>query len=115
MFFIVDNSTGFNINILKDSAYRAARFYILKYKVGKPEIDLNNYLIANYKTSLKLMCLRLLDKLDFNTDANDHIIISFHDSASDKVASLITYGNSKLFGSKILINALTALNKRNYN
>jgi hypothetical protein len=67
---------------------------------------LSRFIQQQYKTSLKNMCIKLLLSLTFYKDAEGNLILLFKDPTYDKIASLITYGNGAIPGSKILQIAL---------
>lgn len=80
-----------------------ARRFILFYRFGANEVKLNNYLIEKYKMPLIQACLVILQKSTISTNlVDDELIITFKDKDIDKLATLITYGNGALQGSKIL-------------
>lgn len=87
---------------------KTAEKVILRYFEGAAEKKLDEYLIKNYKTNLKLMCLKLLKDMQFNTDGNAALVITFKTKELEHIAHFITYGNSNYFGSKILLTALHA-------
>jgi hypothetical protein len=72
------------------------------------EVILNNYLIENYKLTLKNACLLLLANLQFSTGEENEIIFFFKDEKHDKLARIITYGIDNISGSQILKTALSA-------
>ena len=51
-------------------------------------------------------CIKLILNLTFYEDDAENIIFMFKDPKYDKIASLITYGNGAIPGSKILKTAL---------
>lgn len=72
------------------------------------EIILNNYLVENYKTTLKNLCFILLANLYFSTGEENEIIMSFKDDKYAKLAQIVTYGIDNISGSQILKTALSA-------
>ena len=59
-----------------------------------------------WKITLKDMCIKLLLSLTFYKDNEGNLVLLFKDAKYDKIASLITYGNGVIPGSKILQVAL---------
>ena len=59
------------------------------------------YIQEKYNTDLKNMCLKLLKEASYIASV-DELIIKFKDTEADKLARLITYGDGKIKGSKIL-------------
>ncbi len=112
MYIRLYNNTEFNINSLMGEILKAARKYILFCRLDNEERKLDKYLAKNYKLNLKLACLKIINNIKFNTDNKHYIIITFNSRVDESIAKLITYGNSEFFGSKILIKALTVLNRR---
>jgi len=97
-----------NIAYVEPRLKKAAKSAILCYNNGAAEIKLDEYLLMHYKTNLKLVCLQLLNDLQFNTDGNATLILTFKTKKYEDIANFITYGNSEYFGSKIFLMALHA-------
>lgn len=78
-------------------ARRALRYYPIRSN----EILLNKYLIEHYKLTLKMVCLKIILKSCYSK-SKDKIIITIFDKKLDDLAHLITFGNGRVQGSKIL-------------
>lgn len=79
---------------------------IVKFKMSGDELALDKFIKETYNASLKLMCINLLDHIKVNI--NDGEFTAYFNSKDwDKIAILITYGNGKINGSKILRNAFS--------
>lgn len=107
MFFRIKNTYETSAKISKVQYIINAKRIIIMYPMHTNEKMLDKYLIENYDTNLKLMCLALLDDIKFTTDASNYIIGTFNHEDKNKIAELITYGNEKLKGSAILRTALS--------
>lgn len=84
------------------NAYNIIKFY----PIYGSDITLNQYLITNYKMSLKDTCIQLLLNITFYKNPTGELILLFKDSYYDNLANIITYGTDQLRGSKILQTAL---------
>jgi len=102
MFFIIDNNSKYNIELMKSSLNMTARKIILALPLVIDDVQMNNYLMTNYKLNLRQACLLILNDAQFSANPNNEIIITFKTKKYNDLASLITYGNSELQGSKIL-------------
>jgi hypothetical protein len=69
---------------------------------------LDQFIAQQYKASLKHICIKLLLNMTFYTDEEGNLILLFKNQKYDQLASLITYGNGAIPGSRIL---QTAFNK----
>jgi hypothetical protein len=67
---------------------------------------MDQYIQQQYNTTLKNMCIKLLLQLNFYEDDSGNLILMFKNPKYDKIASLITYGNGAIPGSKILQTAI---------
>jgi hypothetical protein len=107
MFFItkIDNKQPASIVKLKTLA--RARSIISLYPMRGTEVILNNYLLENYKLTLKNICLLLLANLQVSTGEEDEIIMFFKEEKYIKLAQIITYGIDDIPGSRILKAALS--------
>ena len=92
---------------LRTSTLLDAYFIIKNYPLHASEILLDRYIQQKYKVSLKDMCINLLLKLNFSSDAEGNLILVFKERKYDDIASLITYGNGAIPGSNILRLALS--------
>ena len=78
-------------------ARRALRYYPMMAN----EIMLNKYLFEHYNLTLKAACLQIIIKSCYSK-SKDKIIITMVDKKLDDIAHLITFGNGRIQGSKIL-------------
>lgn len=106
MQFTVINKYNQPNDILKFSIIRNAKKIIWLYNEQSTEKKLDEYLLNNSKTSLKQVCIKLLNNLKIYENGADEILLLFTDKKYDKLAQLITYGNSEVQGSSILKDAL---------
>jgi hypothetical protein len=74
--------------------------------MGAADILMDRYVQQQYKMSLKNLCVKLLLNLTFYEDNAGNLVLLFKDNKYDNIASLITYGNGAIPGSKILKIAL---------
>ena len=82
-------------------------YYIIKnYPLKASELLMDQYLQQQYKTSLKNLCIKLLLNLTFYEDDSGNLVLLFKNPKYDTIASLITYGNGAIPGSRILQTAL---------
>ena len=93
-----------SIDYCKVRAFKAAKNKILLYKFGADEKILDHYLKQHSHITLKLLCLNILFHTKFYSDLDGKLVISIDDKW-DRYAKLITYGNGRMNGSKILIRA----------
>lgn len=107
MFFIVKNDSKKPASIIKLKTIVRARSLISLYPMRGTEVILNNYLVENYKLTLKNACLLLLANLQVSTGEEDEIIMFFKDQEHAKLAQIITYGIDNISGSQILKVALS--------
>lgn len=107
MFFTLSNEMGDPIDVKKQEIQKFAYDRIQHTPMLSTELQLNDYLLKNIKKDLKTTCKELIaKKLKISAGAeNNTLVVTFIDSQSDKLASLITYGNSEIKGSTILQNA----------
>ena len=102
MFFIIKTADKKPISILKLKALVRARSLISLYPMRGTELILNNYLIENYKLTLKNACLLLLTNLHISEGEENELVLFFKDEKYDKLAQIITYGIDNISGSPIL-------------
>lgn len=69
--------------------------------MGANETALNEYLFERYNITLKAACLQIIVKSRYSK-SKDKIVITMLDKKWDDIARLITFGNGRLQGSKIL-------------
>jgi hypothetical protein len=108
MFYAIKTDTKKPISIVKLKTLLRARSLISLYPMCGTEVILNNYLVENYKLTLKNACFLLLANLQFSTGEENEIIFFFKDEKYDKLARIITYGIDNMQGSQILKAALSA-------
>lgn len=108
MFYIIKTDNKKPVSIVKLKTLVRARSLISLYPMRGTEVILNNYLIENYKLTLKNACLLLLANLQVCTGEEDEIVMFFRDAKYDKLAQIITYGIDNISGSQILKTALSA-------
>jgi hypothetical protein len=106
MFFKIKNQRYLSTEQLRTDTLLNAYFLIQNYPLHASDLVLSRFIQQQYKTSLKNMCIKLLLSLTFYKDAEGNLILLFKDPTYDKIASLITYGNGAIPGSKILQIAL---------
>jgi hypothetical protein len=107
MFFTIKTDGKKPVSIMKLKTLVRARSLISLYPMRGTEIILNNYLVENYKITLKNLCFLLLTKLYFSEGEENEIIMFFKDDKYVKLARIITYGIANISGSQILKIALS--------
>lgn len=107
MFFIIKTDSKKPASITKLKTLVRARSLISLYPMRGTETILNNYLLANYKLTLKNACFLLLANLSVSTGEENEIIMFFKDDKYNKLAQIITYGIDNISGSQILKKALS--------
>lgn len=107
MFFQIQNKKYLTPEYLRTSTLMNAYYIIQRFPLHASDLILDNFLQQQYKISLKDLCIKLLLNLTFYKDSDGNLIMMFKDPKFDKLASLITYGNGAVPGSKILQIALT--------
>lgn len=108
MFFKISNKKYLSSEQLRTNTLMDAYFIIQNYPLHASELPLDNFIQQQYKVSLKNLCIRLLLNLTFYKDTAGNLILMFKDPNYDTLASLITYGNGAIPGSKILQIALNS-------
>ena len=93
---------------LRTNTMLSAYYSIQKYPMGATDHLMDQYVQQHYKTSLKNLCVKLLLNLTFYEDNTGNLVLMFKDNKYDTIASLITYGNGAIPGSKILQTALSS-------
>ncbi len=107
MFYTAKINSKLPVSILKLKMLVRARSLISLYPMRGTEIILNNYLVENYKLTLKNACFLLLANLHVSAGEEDEIIMFFKEEKYDKLAQIITYGIYNISGSQILKAALS--------
>lgn len=108
MFYVIKTDSKKPVSIIKLKTLLRARSLISLYPIRGTEVILNNYLVENYKLTLKNACFLLLANLQFSAGEENEIILFFKDENHDKLARIITYGINNVSGSQILKTALSA-------
>jgi hypothetical protein len=106
MFFTIKNSRYMSTEQLRTNTILNAYFIIQKYSLKASDELMDQYIQQQYKTSLKNLCIKLLLNLTFYEDDSGNLVLLFKNPKYDTIASLITYGNGAIPGSKILKIAL---------
>jgi hypothetical protein len=107
MFFIIKTDNKNPVSIVKLKTLVRARSLISLYPMRGTEVILNNYLVENYKLTLKNACFLLLANLRVSAGEEDEIVMFFKDDKYSKLAQIITYGIDDISGSQILKAALS--------
>ena len=107
MFYAIKTDSKKPVSIIKLKTLLRARSLISLYPMRGTEIVLNNYLVENYKLTLKNACFLLLANLQFSEGEENEIIFFFKDEKYDQLARIITYGIDDISGSQILKTALS--------
>ena len=107
MFFIIKNTHKKPFSVVKLKTMLRARSLISLYPMRSTEVILNNYLVDNYRLTLKNACLLLLANLHVSEGEEDEIIMFFNEDKYTKLAQIITYGVDDISGSQILKAALS--------
>ena len=107
MFWAVSNILNKSLSEKQWEIPKIAAGRIALYKLTTNDLLLEKYIYKKYKKSLKNICYNLIyNNLKINTDyLTKTVIITFKNEESDKLASLITYGNEQTPGSFILQDA----------
>ena len=106
MIFKIKNTQFLSIDRLRTHTLLDAYFVIKNYPMHASDLILDKFIQQQYKTSLKDMCVKLLLSLTFYKDREGNLVLLFKDPRYDTIASLITYGNGAIPGSRILQIAL---------
>lgn len=106
MLFTITNNKYLSTEQLRSNTLLDAYFIIYNYSMHASDLLMDQYIQQQYKMSLKNMCIKLLLNLSYCKDDEGNLILLFKDQRYDKIASLITYGNGAIPGSRILQIAL---------
>ena len=106
MFFIIKNNSYMSTEQLRANTLLNAYYLIKSYPLRASELAMERLVQQQYKSSLKDLCIKLLLSLTFYENNDGNLVLLFKDQKYDKIASLITYGNGAIPGSKILQIAL---------
>ena len=100
------------VDVVRKDIIDRARFRITIYKFSTAEKLLNSYFQKNENMSLRQKCNQILQSVQIlENSEHTNFIAVFQNKNDDKVASLITYGNSELRGSNILRFAFDVVRK----
>lgn len=108
MLFSIKNNRYLSTEQLRTDTLLNAYFTIKNYPMHASDLILEQFLKQQYGASLKNMCIKLLLSLTFHKDDEGNLVLLFKDPKYDNIASLITYGNGAIPGSKILQVALNS-------
>lgn len=108
MLFTIKNNKYLSTEQLRTSTLLDAYLAIKYYPMHAADKVLDQFITQQYKASLKDICIKLLLNMTFYTDEEGNLILLFKNQKYDQLASLITYGNGAIPGSRIL---QTAFNK----
>ena len=106
MFFSINNKRYLSTEQLRTSTLLNAYYIIKNYPLHASDMIMDQYIQQQYNTTLKNMCIKLLLQLNFYENDSGNLILIFKNPKYDKIASLITYGNGAIPGSKILQTAI---------
>ena len=106
MLFTVENKHHKSIEQLRANTLLNAYYIIKNYPLKATELIMDQHIQQQYKLSLKNLCIKLLLNLTFYEDDAGNLVLLFKDPKLDAIASLITYGNGAIPGSRILQIAL---------
>ena len=106
MLFIIKNDKQISTEQLRVGTLLNAYYLVQSYPMHASDIILDQYIQQQYKMSLKNLCIKLLLSLTFYEDDENNLVLLFKDPRNDKLASLVTYGNGAIPGSRILQTAL---------
>ena len=102
MVFYIENKNNLPFDLLRAQLLRKARRSILFYRESTAEKLFNQYFMQNYKTNLKLMCLKILRASRVMQNYNGDVVVKIISPQLEKIARFITFGNLDYPGSKIL-------------
>lgn len=108
MFFSVKNKRYLSAEQLRTNTLLDAYYVIQNYPLKASDLLMDQYVQQQYKVSLKNLCIKLLLNLTFHKDDAGNLVLMFKNPKYDTIASLITYGNGAIPGSKILQIALNS-------
>ena len=106
MLFLLKNKQYVSTEYMRTNALLSAYYIIQNYPLRAADILMDNYIQQQHGMSLKNTCVELLLNLTYYRDNDGNLIMLFKNRKYDQLASLITYGNGAIPGSKILQTAL---------
>jgi hypothetical protein len=107
MLYTLQNKRHLSIEHFRTKIMLNAYYIIKNYPLKASDLLMDRYIQQQYKMSLKNLCIKLLLNLTFFENDSGDLVLLFKDPKCDAIASLITYGNGAIPGSKILKTALT--------
>ena len=81
------------------------RQLVAMHRLTPNEKNLDKYLRKEFNIGLIDAAFALMHYIRINRNKSGDTIITFKDSKADKLASLITYGNGRIQGSDLLVQA----------
>ena len=106
MLFTIKNKRYLSTEQLRTDTLLNAYYVIQNYPLKATDMAMDQYIQQQHGTSMKNMCVKLLLNLTFYKDDAGNLVLLFKNPKYDTIASLITYGNGAIPGSKILQIAL---------
>lgn len=106
MFFTIKSTTP-QADLAIYRAKRKARLKLITATFGPTEVLISRYLQEQYKITLRKACFDILQNAKFTMNIQKDIIVNIPDKTLNDIAKIITYGNGKFNGSRILIDSLT--------
>lgn len=110
MFFLIENKLA-NRPFMKVKVLTDAKSIILNHNIRVDEVKLNEFLKKEFNLNLISACMYLLSNCKIQQDKDSNIIVLFNTKKMDKLATLITYGNLEIKGSKLLKEAFMQTTK----
>ena len=102
MFFTVTNKLNQPLDLIKARIKTSAYTRLALFPFGATELALNELLQKKEHRDLYSICVDLLHKSNIVAGEQNNLILYWPNIIDDKLASLITYGDSKIQGSQIL-------------
>ena len=78
---------------------------IINYPMNTTEILIQNALFEKYNVMLKDICIKILKVCQYSS-SEEGLTFYIPDKKLEEIARFITYGNGRVLGSKILIDAI---------
>lgn len=106
MFFTI-KSTAPEADLAIYRAKKQATYSLITYELGVTDLLLNRYFQENHNIGLKAVCLKIIRNMRFSLNFQGEIIATIPDETLNNFARIITYGNGRFLGSRILRKILT--------
>lgn len=106
MFFTI-RSTSPEADLAIYRAKKQAMHALILYNLDVTDLLLNRYFQEKHKISLKQVCFKIIQNMRFSLNFQGEIIATIPDETLNTFARIITYGNGRLLGSRILRKVLT--------